>query len=121
MFGAAAVRKKRKEQQANAEANSPNRGPLIKPFGPRFDPKSLPYFKYKQAIIEAQELKDNVALLKAKRVQKVCSVREAPAMTLTLTQHDVKALAWSNLDIRSNPSCVNNFNAPRPGRCHCFK
>ena len=46
MFGAAAVRKKRKEKQNN-ENKEKTRGPYIKPFGPRFDPNSLPYFKYK--------------------------------------------------------------------------
>ena len=47
MFGAAAVRKKRKEQKENAANKEKTRGPYIKPFGPRFDPNSLPYFKYK--------------------------------------------------------------------------
>ena len=46
MFGAAAVRKKRKEKKDN-EGKEKTRGPYIKPFGPRFDPNSLPYFKYK--------------------------------------------------------------------------
>ena len=49
MFGAAAVRnKKRKAENAANAANAP-RGPYIKPFGPRFDPNELPYFKYKRA------------------------------------------------------------------------
>ena len=47
MFGAAAVRKKRKEQQDAAKNKEKTRGPYIKPFGPRFDRNSLPYFKYK--------------------------------------------------------------------------
>ena len=47
MFGAAAVRKKRKEQKEAAQNKEKTRGPYIKPFGPRFDPNSLPYFKYK--------------------------------------------------------------------------
>ena len=55
MFGAAAVRKKRKEQTNNLQ--NPTRHPYIKPFGPRFDPSTLPYFKYKRALIEAHELK----------------------------------------------------------------
>ena len=50
MFGAAAVRKKRKEKQANEANKEKTRGPYIKPFGPRFDPNSLPYFKYKVII-----------------------------------------------------------------------
>ena len=60
MFGAAAVRKKRKEQQANNLQNG-SRGPYIKPFGPRFDPSTLPYFKYKRALVEAHELKENIS------------------------------------------------------------
>ena len=54
MFGAAAVRKKKrlKEQQIAGQAAS--RGPYIKPFGPRFDANDLPYFKYKRALLEAQ-------------------------------------------------------------------
>ena len=59
MFGAAAVRKKRKEQTNNLQ--NPTRGPYIKPFGPRFDPSTLPYFKYKRALIEAHELKENIS------------------------------------------------------------
>ena len=47
MFGAAAVRKKRKEKQAADANKEKTRGPYIKPFGPRFDPNTLPYFKYK--------------------------------------------------------------------------
>ena len=46
MFGAAAVRKKRKAQREEA-AKEKTRGPYIKPFGPRFDKSTLPYFKYK--------------------------------------------------------------------------
>ena len=47
MFGAAAVRKKRKEKQAADANKEKTRGPYIKPFGPRFDPNTIPYFKYK--------------------------------------------------------------------------
>jgi len=56
MFGAAAVRQKKrlKEQQIAASGVQVNRGPYIKPFGPRFDPNDLPYFKYKRAMLEAQ-------------------------------------------------------------------
>ncbi len=59
MFGAAAVRKKRRAEAKEGGAEL-NRGPYIKPFGPRFDPSQLPYFKYKRALIEAQELSENV-------------------------------------------------------------
>ena len=62
MFGAAAVRKKRKEQRADGGLGPHGtRGPYIKPFGPRFDPSALPYFKYKRALIEAHELKGNIS------------------------------------------------------------
>ncbi len=56
MFGAAAVRQKKrlKEQQIAAGGGQAARGPYIKPFGPRFDPNDLPYFKYKRAQLEAQ-------------------------------------------------------------------
>ena len=62
MFGAAAVRNKKRKQarDAAAAANAP-RGPYIKPFGPRFDPNELPYFKYKRALQEAKELQDNIS------------------------------------------------------------
>ena len=53
MFGAAAVRKKRKEKKDN-EGKEKTRGPYIKPFGPRFDPNSLPYFKYKVNIYSSK-------------------------------------------------------------------
>jgi len=56
MFGAAAVRHKKrlKEHQMAASGDPAARGPYIKPFGPRFDPNDLPYFKYKRAMLEAQ-------------------------------------------------------------------
>ncbi len=56
MFGAAAVRQKKrlKEQQNAINGGQVSRGPYIKPFGPRFDPNDLPYFKYKRAMLEAQ-------------------------------------------------------------------
>ena len=56
MFGAAAVRQKKrlKEQQIAAGGGVVSRGPYIKPFGPRFDANDLPYFKYKRALLEAQ-------------------------------------------------------------------
>ena len=72
MFGAAAVRKKK--QKAAQAKDAAERGPYIKPFGPRFDPNELPYFKYKKALLEAQELSENItgaaaaAAFKAKQV-----------------------------------------------------
>ena len=54
MFGAAAVRKKRKAQREEAANKEKTRGPYIKPFGPRFDPNSLPYFKYKVTIYNSK-------------------------------------------------------------------
>ncbi len=68
MFGAAAVRnKKRKQQQQAAGGEAPTRGPYIKPFGPRFDPNELPYFKYKRALQEAKELQQNINKAKKAR------------------------------------------------------
>lgn len=61
MFGAAAVRKKKQKAQQEAEKGSEPLHPYIKPFGPRFDPNELPYFKYKKALQEAQELSQNIA------------------------------------------------------------
>ncbi len=59
MFGAAAVRNKKRKQAQQQGAAAP-RGPYIKPFGPRFDPSELPYFKYKRALQEAKELQHNI-------------------------------------------------------------
>lgn len=74
MFGAAAVRnKKRKAAQAHADA--PTRGPYIKPFGPRFDPNELPYFKYKRAVEEAKELQHNIN--KAKKAKAKAAAKGA--------------------------------------------
>lgn len=63
MFGAAAVRKKKERAKLELAKTGepPSRGPYIKPFGPRFDPNELPYFKYKKALLEAQELSENIA------------------------------------------------------------
>lgn len=61
MFGAAAVRKKKQKAQQEAEKGNEPLHPYIKPFGPRFDPNELPYFKYKKALQEAQELSENIA------------------------------------------------------------
>jgi hypothetical protein len=62
MFGAAAVRNKKRKTAAE-KAELP-RGPYIKPFGPRFDAAELPYFKYKKALLEAAELQQNLAKAK---------------------------------------------------------
>ena len=61
MFGAAAVRNKKRKADAEAARLNAPRGPYIKPFGPRFDPNELPYFKYKRALIEAKELQKNIS------------------------------------------------------------
>jgi len=68
MFVAAAVRQKKrlKEQQIAAGGGQVARGPYIKPFGPRFDPNELPYFKYKRALLEAQMLGSETTLSKVK-------------------------------------------------------
>ena len=70
MFGAAAVRNKKRKQakEAGAKGADANRGPYIKPFGPRFDPSELPYFKYKRALAEAKELQQNISRAKKARV-----------------------------------------------------
>lgn len=56
MFGAAAVRQKKrnKDQQGGAGAAQAARGQYSNPFGPRFNANDLPYFKYKRALLEAQ-------------------------------------------------------------------
>ena len=64
MFGAAAVRNKKRKQQSELAKGDLPRGPYIKPFGPRFDPSELPYFKYKRAIQEAKELQQNISRAK---------------------------------------------------------
>ena len=61
MFGAAAVRKKKQKKEQEANKGQENIHPYIKPYGPRFDPNELPYFKYKKALQEAQELSENIA------------------------------------------------------------
>ena len=71
MFGAAAVRnKKLKQQKAAAAQGLKQRGPYIKPFGPRFDPSELPYFKYKRALSEAKELQKNLSRAKKEKRRK---------------------------------------------------
>jgi hypothetical protein len=74
MFGAAAVRQKKrlKEQQIAAGGHVASRGPYIKPFGPRFDANDLPYFKYKRALLEAQ-----LSASDSKNVNKVTAPRLA--------------------------------------------
>ena len=61
MFGAAAVRKKKQRKEAEANKGDEPLHPYIKPFGARFDPNELPYFKYKKALEEAKELSANIA------------------------------------------------------------
>ena len=51
MFGASIVRQKReKERKERLARGDPPIIPFIKPFPPRFDPKQLPYFKYRQSL-----------------------------------------------------------------------
>ena len=74
MFGAAAVRQKKrlKEQQIAAGGGVVSRGPYIKPFGPRFDANDLPYFKYKRALREAQlAVPESKVLNKVKKEKKI--------------------------------------------------
>jgi hypothetical protein len=52
MFGASVVRQKRERERRERAAKDldPPVIPYIKPFGARFDPSQLPYFKYRQAL-----------------------------------------------------------------------
>ena len=52
MFGATAVRRKRERERREKAARGldPQVFPYIKPFGPRFDKRQLPYFKYGQTL-----------------------------------------------------------------------
>ena len=52
MFGASIVRQKREREREErlARGEDPPIIPYIKPFGERFDPNQLPYFKYRLAI-----------------------------------------------------------------------
>lgn len=68
MFGAAAVRNKKRKSGSQAPAP---RGPYIKPFGPRFDANELPYFKYKRALAEAKELQVNISRAKKARAASI--------------------------------------------------
>ena len=57
MFGARVVRQKRERERAERDLlDSDNRQPVpyIKPFGKRFDPSQLPYFKYRKALAELE-------------------------------------------------------------------
>ena len=61
MFGAAAVRKKKQKALDQANKGDEPLHPYIKPFGTRFDPSELPYFKYKKTLEDAKELSKNVS------------------------------------------------------------
>ena len=53
MFGASIVRQKReRERRERLARGDPPIIPYIKPFGERFDPSQLPYFKYRQAMAQ---------------------------------------------------------------------
>ena len=82
MFGAAAVRNKKRKAAAAANAANAPRGPYIKPFGPRFDPEELPYFKYKRALAEAKELQENIAKAKKARREEAKRARKERAKLL---------------------------------------
>ena len=57
MFGASIVRQKRERERKErlAREEDPPIIPYIKPFGERFDPSQLPYFKYRQALAELED------------------------------------------------------------------
>ena len=59
MFGASVVRQKRERERRERAAKdlAPPVIPYIKPFGARFDPSQLPYFKYRQALARLEEEK----------------------------------------------------------------
>ena len=60
MFGASIVRQKRERERKErlAREEDPPIIPYIKPFGERFDPSQLPYFKYRQALAELEAEKE---------------------------------------------------------------
>jgi len=71
MFGARVVRQKRERERAERELldlDGRQTIPYIKPFGERFDPSQLPYFKYRKALAEL-ELERGACLEAAKRRQ----------------------------------------------------
>ena len=59
MFGASVVRQKRERERRDrlSRDNDPPVIPYIKPFGVRFDPEQLPYFKYRQALAQMEDEK----------------------------------------------------------------
>ena len=59
MFGASVVRQKRERERRDrlSRDTDPPVIPYIKPFGVRFDPEQLPYFKYRQAIAQMEDEK----------------------------------------------------------------
>ena len=56
MFGASVVRQKRERERLDrlSRENDPPVIPYIKPFGVRFEPEQLPYFKYRQALAQME-------------------------------------------------------------------
>ena len=60
MFGATAVRQKRERERREREQRGLDGvvSPYIKPFGVRFDPNELPYFKYRKALEEEREARE---------------------------------------------------------------
>ena len=60
MFGATAVRRKRERERREKAARDvePVIFPYIKPFGPRFDKNKLPYFKYRQAVLQEENQRE---------------------------------------------------------------
>ena len=56
MFGASVVRQKRERERLDRlnRENDPPVIPYIKPFGVRFDPQQLPYFKYRKALAQLE-------------------------------------------------------------------
>ena len=57
MFGATAVRQKRERERRSRALRLVDQQvfPYIKPFGDRFDPNQLPYFKYRETLKLLQE------------------------------------------------------------------
>ena len=60
MFRASVVRQKRERERRDriSRDGEPPVIPYIKPFGVRFDPSQLPYFKYRQALAELEAEKE---------------------------------------------------------------
>ncbi len=119
MFGAAAVRNKKRKAQA--DRGEIPRGPYIKPFGPRFDSAELPYFKYKRAIAEAKELQQNIAKAKqnAARRKRAAAANGGTvgnaAVTTTQLLEDPEARAAALARVSSlPPDLVENRLKVRP-------